>query len=581
MSNPPIIRRITDITPVEDAIRSAHREALDPMLIEQCKECPKPVWFTAFFDGTGNNYGVDGGGSTDVNRTKYSNIAKLWQFAHAEDDVFPRTVRNYVEGVGTPCSKVGDTGKGLDNALGMAAASKGELRIRWMLNELDRHVTRYMPAVSQINVAVFGFSRGATEARAFVRMLTEQLTENIGGRLWWNKKNMKGLRPEVVVYFLGILDTVSSTGFGGSRLETKAPILVQPVLGPVLGTIAGGVLRHIDKGGHAEWANDIRIPGYVRQCVHYVASQEVREKFPGDSVREDQMVPGNCREVYYPGMHSDVGGGYERNYQEGRTNELANVALNNLYIEAWKAGVPFRSPQEVMANAGQLFEISKDLEAAWNLYMGQGNEKRAGVAPNGDRLEPQVIWHMNRYYQWRASRSRRLQDGRLKPPGGVNSYMAITDSEWNDDAESIREDNGGYVTSYVSEQHKAIDAATRVKGNWLGGIDPAARATFDQFFDRYVHDSIAGFKKQMEDGHVGFAESSRWSVNRQYFMGKRGKKFLYWRYEGDKAVQAATQVAVADPARQKDPMAADEPQLASNQPAMTGGDAPPDATSTA
>lgn len=85
----------------------------------------------------------------------------------------------------------------------------------------------------------------------------------------------------------------------------------------------------------------------------------------------------------------------------------------------------------------------------------------------------------------------------------------------------------------------------------------------------------------MEDGHVGFAESSRWTVNRQYFMGKRGKKFLYWRYEGDKAEQAATQVAKADPAKQADPTAVGEPQLASNQPAAGGGDALPDATSTA
>lgn len=41
MSNPPLIRRITDITPVEDSIRHAHREALDPLRVEQCKECPK------------------------------------------------------------------------------------------------------------------------------------------------------------------------------------------------------------------------------------------------------------------------------------------------------------------------------------------------------------------------------------------------------------------------------------------------------------------------------------------------------------------------------------------------------------
>ncbi len=567
MTNPPVVRRIASITPAENVIRSANREMLDPMLIEACKECPKPVWFTAFFDGTGNNFTADGGGLKDPIQTKYSNIAKLAQFAMPKDT--QRAVMSYVEGVGTPCEKVGDTGKGLDGALGMAAAAKGEDRIRWMLGQLEQHVARNMKAVSQINVAVFGFSRGATEARAFVRMLTESLAENIGGRLWWRQTNMKGLRPEVVVYFLGILDTVSSTGFGGSRLESVVEVGSFVVLGPA----GGGALYAIDKGGHAAWANDLRIPDYVRRCVHYVASHEVREKFPSDSVREDQKLPSNCTEVFYPGMHSDVGGGYEHVSQEGRSNQLANVPLNNMFIEAWKAGVPLKPPAEVMASAGDLFEISAELEDLWNVYMGEG-VKGVGAAPSADRLEGQVVWHMNRYYQWRASRSRRLADGRLKPPGGVDAHMAITDREWNEDVDMLRRAAGGFLTRTITDQEHAIDDAVKVTGNWLGSIDPALRAKFDRFFDLYVHDSIAGFKKQMEDGHVGFAEDSRWSVNRRYFVGKRGSKFLYWCYAGNKAEQAAAQIAMleqkpsTDPS---DPTGQPGTQLASNAPVSSDG----------
>jgi hypothetical protein len=430
-----------------------------------------------------------------------------------------------------------------------------------------------MPAVNQVNVAVFGFSRGATEARAFVRMLTEQLAENIGGRLWWRRPNMKGTRPEVVVYFMGILDTVSSTGFGGSNFERQ----VEYGLGPLL----GGYLYYIDGGGHAAWANDLRIPEYVRQCVHFVASHECREKFPGDSVREDKTLPSNCVEIFYPGMHSDIGGGYTRNSQEGRTNELANVPLNNLFIEAWKAGVPLKAPSEVMAESGSLFAISPELEDLWNVYMAQGNDQASGPAPGGNRLETNVIWHMNRYYQWRASRSRRLHDGRLKPPGGVDHYMAITDGEWNDDTDQIRRMAGGFLTATISDQMKAIDAATRVTGNWLGALDPVLRQKFDRFFDVYVHDSIAGFKNQMADSYVSIAEGSRWTISRRYFMGKRGKKFLYWTYAGDKAEQAATQTAMRDPAGSPQTDATADAQLASNQQAATAQSALSDATSAA
>lgn len=561
MSNAPAIRRITDLTPADNATRNQHREALDPMQIEACKECPKPVWFSAFFDGTGNNFDADGNGSKDVNVVSYSNIAKLWQFAHVDDKAIPRTVRRYIEGVGTPCAKVGDSGGGVDKALGMASARKGELRLRWMLNELNSHVSKHMPAVSQINVSVFGFSRGATEARAFVRMLTDQLAENIGGRLWWRQPNMKGIRPEVVVYFMGILDTVASTGFGGSRLESQ----VEYSLGPLI----GGYLHYIDDGGHAAWANDLRIPEYVRQCVHFVASHECREKFPSDSVREDRNVPPNCVETFYPGMHSDVGGGYTRDSQEGRTNELANVPLNNLFIEAWKAGVPLKPPAQVMAEAGALFAISPELEEVWNAYMAQGSGQASGPAPVGNRLETNVIWHMNRYYQWRASRSRRLHDGRLKPPGGVDHYMAITDAEWNDDADQIRRQAGGVVTGPISDQMKAIDVATRVTGNWLGGLDPALRQKFDRFFDVYVHDSIAGFKSQMADSYVSVVEQSRWTTSRRYFLGKRGKKFLFWTYAGDKAEQAAAQIAMREAAGSSQMPATVDAQQAGNQPATT------------
>ena len=39
-------------------------------------------------------------------------------------------------------------------------------------------------------------------------------------------------------------------------------------------------------------------------------------------------------------------------------------------------------------------------------------------------------------------------------------------------------------------------------------------------------------------------EQSRWSVNRKIFMGKRGKKFLYWRYDGWLPETSGTKVAI-------------------------------------
>jgi Uncharacterized alpha/beta hydrolase domain (DUF2235) len=551
MSNPPKLRRIATIGPAENALRKSARASLDlnAGAIKSCKTCPKPIWFTAFFDGTGNNFDADGKKSNLAEQVKYSNVAKLWFFGHVDKHSLPRTTHEYIEGVGTPCPKVGDTGDGLDKAIGMSAAGKGEARIRWMLKELDMHVTDHMPAVNQINIAVFGFSRGATQARAFVRMLTEKLAHEEGGELFWARAGLDDKKPKVVVYFMGLFDTVSSVGFGGSRLEKQAPTLAEGFGrmlpgGVVLGPIAGGMLRSIDKGGHAEWANDLRIPTHVKKCVHYVAGHEVREKFPSDSIREDQTIPSNCVEVVYPGMHSDVGGGYEFSEQEQRTNELSRVSLNNMFIEAWKAGVPLKSPKEVMASAGSLFEISQRLENHWDVYMGSGGVIGISSALTTDKLESQIIWHMNRLYHWRASRRRRLRDGRLKPAGGVDAYMAITDKEWASDIVDVAESRTGWIRTNVHLHQQAMFEA--FEGKWVAGLAGEVRDAFDFFFDHYVHDSIAGFKKQMKEGGVSFAEASRWSTNRQFFMGKRDDKFLYWRYEGWSPEYSGTQTAMLE-----------------------------------
>lgn len=186
---------------------------------------------------------------------------------------------------------------------------------------------------------------------------------------------------------------------------------------------------------------------------------------------------------------------------------------------------------------GGLFVIFCELEVVWNVYMGQGNECCVGVVLNSDWFELQIIWYMNCYYQWCVSCSWCLYDGWLKLLGGVDFYMVIIDGEWNEDVDVVCWVNGGILMWIILEQYKVIDVVMWVIGNWFGGIDLVVCVMFDWFFDYYVYDLIVGFKKQMEDGYVGFVEVSCWLVNCQYFMGKCGKKFLYWCYEGDKVEQ--------------------------------------------
>jgi len=536
----PTIRRLSDITKNEKVARNIYRTELGRVaMTKDLTACRKPVWISCFFDGTGNNFKKDGNGSLASSLVKYSNVAKLGKFAHKAEDAENQTYAIYAPGVGTPFPEIGDSGGGIDKALGMASAAKGQARISWMLDEFKTRVDKHMPHVNQINVAVFGFSRGAAQARAFVRQLAKQCYRQGDDQLIWTKSG-GFIQPKLVIYFLGIFDTVASVGFGGSRLEKD----LQYYLGPVL----GGVVSLVDDGGHADWAGDLRIPSYVRFCEHYVAAHEVREKFPSDSIRIDQSTDSNCRETFYPGAHSDVGGGYDDMNQEGRSNELSHIPLCNMYLSAYAAGVPFKSPEEVLKNYSSLFDIASELQACFEAYMKH-------VSAEG-RLEKQVISHMNAYYHWRWGRTERQRAARKEREAMIakgqsvmyaapDEYMTITDREWERDVQNIAEKKTGFFRSSTEPLEDVIYDAW--KGKLRKSMPVAERNLFDKFFDRYVHDSIAGFKNQMSESHIGVVEASRWIRNRQYFMGKRGKKFLYWRYEGLKPETSGVKQAMLIP----------------------------------
>lgn len=538
----PTVRRLKDITKKEMLKRQIAQGQLgETPEIENCFTCKKPVWITCFFDGTGNNFFKDGNGLKDAKSVSYSNIAKLAKFAHPLEDSGARVYSLYAQGVGTPFAAIGDSGDGVDKATGMSSAWKGQARIDWMFKNLINVAKRHVPHISQLNIAVFGFSRGAAMARAFVRQVGEKCTLTARGLVWNESGPLFG--TPVVVYFLGIFDTVASVGFGGSRLEGA---LSKPWIP------GGSLLTLINDGGHAGWASDLRIPSFVKRCVHYVAAHEVREKFPSDSVREDQIVPGNCIEIFYPGAHSDVGGGYADMEQEDRYNQLAAIPLCNMYLEAYAAGVPLISPGRVESNAGALFDIGRDLEMCFETYM-------STVDCTG-RLENDVIAHMGSYYHWRWGRTERqrsvrkkteelLRQGETVAYGLPDNYMKITDKEWEKDVQDIAEKKTGYIRQSTTPLEDVIFDAWKGTLRKKMGKDELKR--FDEFFDRYVHDSVAGFKNQLSDAWLGSAEASRWARNRQYFLGKRDEKilgikeekFIYWRYEGKNPVIQKPRVA--------------------------------------
>lgn len=140
--------------------------------------------------------------------------------------------------------------------------------------KLEQLVKTHQRKIKSLNIAVFGFSRGAAAARAFVHWLYE-VVQPWGSGCGYN---LAGVPMQLT--FLGIFDTVASVGMAAMSRVSE---------------------------GKMAWAHGemMSIHPEVKQCVHFAALHEQRINFPAD-------LAASGKEALYPGMHSDVGGGYSR-----------------------------------------------------------------------------------------------------------------------------------------------------------------------------------------------------------------------------------------------------------------------------
>jgi hypothetical protein len=337
------------------------------------------------------------------------------------------------------------------------------------------------PRVVQINLSVFGFSRGAAQARAFVNWFMD-LCERRGDKYYW-----AGI--ELNLSFLGIFDTVASVGLAN--------------------LFDGGELA-----GHASWAdNTMEIHPAVRRCSHFVAGHEVRACFPLDSVRVKDKYPSNAVEVMYPGVHSDVGGGYapgDLGMWPRPSDNLSIMPGRNMYDAARQAGVPFPLFDDLKKTDRVLHASlvpSNELTTAYNNYL-------AACALTPGPVEQMHRQHMALYnsyrYKWRNVFTQRKM-----------AYLQATKQEekkdlWDVQNRFIYSMGFGLVDLYKSNELPASAAQRLEAMNKASGLQPTIKErrmaeiaksinpqrvtpAIEGFFDLYVHDSMAGFKTKLDE----------------------------------------------------------------------------------
>ncbi|WLE58823.1 DUF2235 domain-containing protein [Burkholderia plantarii] len=424
-------------------------------LAEAPSGCPQTLHVNLFFDGTNNNKDWD---AKNKERPTHSNVARL--FNTCSDKHEAGKYAFYVAGVGTPFPEIGETtfsseGKAFARGFGMrvawgytcllnalheamagdillidtdaralcvsidadviasndtmtrvvgrvstvlpvtgpiASASrmyygyKSQAKLERLHGELSAlqkkhsgpggHLNR---SIKKVRVNVFGFSRGAASARVFVNRLINT----------WAPGGLIADSIPYEVNFLGIFDTVASVGLP----DTVTAAINLP-----------------DFDGHWTWTANgaLNIPASVKKCVHFFSIHEQRMSFPLDSIREKQAYPVSAPrriEVAYPGVHSDVGGGYAFN-EEGKSrngdgSKLSQIALHNMYIEALRAGVPLLVGSE-FNQIGRLlddFSLHSSVIRAFNDWLSTVNQQPL------DSVESALRIGMAQSLAWRTLRA--------------------------------------------------------------------------------------------------------------------------------------------------------------------------------
>ena len=356
----------------------------------------------------------------------------------------------------------------------------GAVKQHWPDKKTGRPPTIDPGIVQKIHISIFGFSRGATQARAYTNWLMSlcKLDARLCGR--GNAMTLGGF--EVAFDFLGLFDSVASIG--------AANTLGSSVVGKMF-------------DGHGAWADaeeSLRIPDNIT-CLHLVAAHEVRRSFPLDSIAVNGVTTSNCTEIVMPGVHSDLGCGYAPGEQgRGRDPEgkdmLTRIALLLMYQAARLAGAPLKLE---LANdiAKQRFAVAPETINAFNAYINACKTKSGSLTAI---MREQGNYHM----QWRILRRHTGKE----PLEKTESFTRASAFDRND----LRSANCEFeaeieaFSAWLGSKGKKFQPAAQRPGfnnddeeEWeeialWWNTRPRLAEEIAHFFDEYVHDSRAWFK---------------------------------------------------------------------------------------
>ena len=278
-------------------------------------------------DGTGNEYGV--------NKT---NVVRTCEIAENNDS----QLVYYDPGVGTGGLEYAESKQDtLDQATGGGLQKNVEDAYRYLMKV-------YQPGD---HVYLFGFSRGAFTARSLAGMLShcgllrfglDNLVEYASKLYNQDDDSAEGFKADFCrpcpVHFVGVWDTVESLA-----------------------------------GDASDKFHDYRLNPEIKHAYHAVALDEKRKKFPPCMWDETNISEGQTMEqVWFAGVHSDVGGWYEE-------RGLSDIALRWMLKKAEQCGMQLDSQKFAEVKGNPSGKMHKSYTLKWKIL---GTHKRK-VPPGG------------------------------------------------------------------------------------------------------------------------------------------------------------------------------------------------------
>jgi uncharacterized protein (DUF2235 family) len=221
-----------------------------------------------------------------------SNACKFfhaYEDPNKNDDIRKETGSLYLKGIGTRARTF--IGRTFSEAFGIG----GHQRVRQAMERLENNIEA---GDSVVDIA--GFSRGAALALSFANEIADKM------------KNLD-------IRYIGLWDVVGEFGLPG---------------------------EHVNAG------HNLHMPPNAHNVFHAMALDETRLLFPLTRLSGSGPTTGVVlQEVWFRGVHSDVGGG-------NNNPTLNGIALNWLFQNAKRCGLPIRE-SDVLANIAAIQKPAK------------------------------------------------------------------------------------------------------------------------------------------------------------------------------------------------------------------------------